>query len=176
MNTDNAEGAARKTIGQVEEIAGRTLKDKRTTGQGLYDQAAGNVQSAYGHARDAIASGASDIAKGASETIAKTRDAVSQGTKTAVDGLANSDFAALRDDLAKLTQTVGLLVQNQATSTRDQVMDVVGTAGDNITQSAAVAQDRLVSLEAEFEARIQKNPLSAVAIAIGVGVLIGKMT
>jgi ElaB/YqjD/DUF883 family membrane-anchored ribosome-binding protein/uncharacterized protein YjbJ (UPF0337 family) len=176
MNKDSIEGAARKTVGQAEEIAGRAFKDKQTAGRGLYDQTAGNVESTYGHAKDAIATGATEAAKGSSATYAKVRDAVSQGAKSAIDGLANSDFAALRDDLAKLTQTVSQLVQNQAASTRDQVMDVVGAAGDNIAQSAVVAQDRLVSLEADFEARIQKNPLSAVAIAVGVGFLVGKMT
>jgi ElaB/YqjD/DUF883 family membrane-anchored ribosome-binding protein len=173
MNNSN-EGGVRKTTGQAEEIAGRSFKDKQTTGQGLYDQAAGNAQSAY--AKGAIAGGVSEAAKAASETLAKTKDAMTQGAKTAIEGLANSDFDALRDDLAKLTQTVSQLVQNQAATTRDHVMDAVGTAGGNIAQSAAVAQDKLVSVGADFEARVQKNPLGAVAIAVGVGILIGKMT
>ncbi|SEF11525.1 protein of unknown function [Rhizobiales bacterium GAS191] len=176
MGNGSNESGVRKTTGQAEEIAGRSFKDKQTAGQGLYDQAAGNAQSAYGHAKGAVASGVSEAAKAASETLAKTKDAMSQGAKTAIEGLANSDFDALRDDLAKLTQTVSQLVQNQAASTRDQVMDAVGTAGDNIAQSAAVAQDKLVSFEADFEARVQKNPLGAIAIAVGAGILIGKMT
>lgn len=175
MNRDSIEGAARKTVGQAEEIAGRSFKDKAATGKGLYDQAAGNVQSAYGHAKDAIATGASEVAKEASATYAKTKDAVSQGAKNAIDGLASTDFSALREDLAKLTETVGQLVQKQAASTRDQVMDVVGAAGDNIAHSAGVAQDRLVSLEADFEGQVHKNPLTAIAIALGVGILIGKL-
>jgi ElaB/YqjD/DUF883 family membrane-anchored ribosome-binding protein/uncharacterized protein YjbJ (UPF0337 family) len=176
MNKDNIQGAVRKTVGQAEQIAGRTFEDKQTTGQGLYDQAAGNVQSAYGQAKDAVATGVSDLAQGASATFAKAKDAVTEGAKGAVDGLTNSDLGALRDDLAKLTQTVSQLVQNQAASTRDQVMDVVGAGGDNVARSAAVAQEKLVSVEADVEARIQKNPWSAVAIAMGVGILIGKMT
>jgi ElaB/YqjD/DUF883 family membrane-anchored ribosome-binding protein len=161
MNKDSIEGAARKAAGQVEDFAGRTFKDKQASAQGLYDQAAGSVQSAFGHAKDAVASGASDIAKAA---------------KGAVDEVANTDLGALRDDLAKLTQTVSQLVQSQAASTRDQVMGAVATAGDNISQSAAVAQDKLVSIEHDLESRIRKNPWGAVAIAVGVGLLLGKMT
>jgi len=32
-----------------------------------------------------------------------------------------------------------------------------------------------VSLEADFEGQVQKNPLTAIAIALGVGILIGKL-
>jgi ElaB/YqjD/DUF883 family membrane-anchored ribosome-binding protein len=82
----------------------------------------------------------------------------------------------LREDLVKLAHTIGQLVQNQAASTGAQVMDVVGTASDNISGSASVAQDKLMSIEAGVEARIQKNPWSAVAIALGLGLLIGKLS
>ena len=54
MNKDNIEGGVRKTAGQFEETAGRALKDKQTTGQGLYDQAAGAAQNAYGQAKDMV--------------------------------------------------------------------------------------------------------------------------
>jgi uncharacterized protein YjbJ (UPF0337 family) len=145
MNKGSIEGAARKTVGQAEEIASRTFKDHQTSGEKLYDQAAGNMQSAYGQAKDAVTQGAKDV----------------------VEGLASTDFGTLRDDLAKLTQTVSQLVRNQTASTRDQIMDVAGAAGDNIAQSAAIAQDKLVSFEADIETRVQKNPLLAVALAVG---------
>jgi hypothetical protein len=51
--------------------------------------------------------------------------------------VAAADFSSLRADVAKLTQTVSDLVQRQASSTRDQVMDAVGTATNNIAQSAS---------------------------------------
>lgn len=161
MNKDSTEGMARKTIGQVEEFAGRTLKDKQTTGQGHYDQAAGGVQNAYGQAEESATSGTSEVAKVA---------------KGAIDNVTNADFSALRDDLAKLTQTVSQLVQGQAATTRDQVMDAVGTASANLSDSAAAAQQKLMSVEADLEKRIQKNPLGAVAIAVGLGILLGRMT
>jgi ElaB/YqjD/DUF883 family membrane-anchored ribosome-binding protein len=131
------------------------------TGEGLYDQAAGGAQSTYGQAKDAIATGASAVAK---------------ATGDALNGIGKTDLESLRADVTKLAQTVGQLLQNQATTTGEQVRSAVGAAGDNLTQTAAVAQDRFMSLEAEVETQIQRNPLAAIGVALGIGVLIGKMT
>jgi uncharacterized protein YjbJ (UPF0337 family) len=108
MNKDNIEGGMRKTVGQIEEMAGRSTKNNQMTGQGLYDQAAGVAQNAYGQAKDVVASGASAV-------------------------------------------------------------------GDNLTQTAAAAQDQIMSFEAELEKRIQKNPIVAVGIALGIGFMLGKI-
>ncbi len=56
------------------------------------------------------------------------------------------------------------------------VTDGVGTAGESISQSAAAAQDQFMSFEADLEKRIQRNPWTAVLIALGVGLFIGKMS
>jgi uncharacterized protein YjbJ (UPF0337 family) len=56
------------------------------------------------------------------------------------------------------------------------VSDSVGTASESISQSAAAAQDQLMSFEADLEKRIQRNPWTAVLVAVGVGLLIGKMS
>jgi ElaB/YqjD/DUF883 family membrane-anchored ribosome-binding protein len=117
---------------------------------GHYDEVVGKTQSALGSAKDAVANG--------------------------VDAASSIDLSGIRDEIARLTQTVTDLIQKQTSTARDQVMDAVGAAGDNISHSAAVAQDKLVSLEADVGARIQKNPWSAVAIAALVGLLVGKMS
>ncbi len=161
MNKDSIEGGVRKTAGQVEEFAGRTTKNKQMTGEGLYDQAVGAAQNTYGQAKDSLASGASAVQKAAGGAMKE---------------IANGDFDALRADVTKLAQTVSQLVQNQANSTRDQMRNVVGSATDNLTQTAAMAQDRFMSMEAEMESQIKKNPLAAVGVALGVGLLIGRMT
>ncbi len=165
MNKDTIEGATRKTIGKVEEFGGRALKDKQMTGEGLYDQAAGTVQDAVGRAKDSITAGAASVA-----------DAAKSAADGVADGVANIDLSQLRDDLAKLTRTVGELVQGGTESTRVQLRDAFDSARENISQSTAVALDKAETIEADLESRIQKNPWGAVAIAVGVGVLIGKMS
>lgn len=157
MNRDNLEGAGRTTFGQGEQMAGNLLKDKSTTAQGRYDEVVGKAQSAAGSAKDALGS---------------AKEAVSSG----MDAASSIDLAGVQDEIAKLTQTVTALVQKQASTTRDQVMGAVGAASDNLSQSAAVAQDRLASIEEDMGTRIRRNPWSAVAVAALIGVLIGKMT
>jgi ElaB/YqjD/DUF883 family membrane-anchored ribosome-binding protein len=56
------------------------------------------------------------------------------------------------------------------------ISDSVGTASESISQSAAAAQGQLVSFEADLEKRIQRNPWTAILVAVGVGLLIGKMS
>jgi ElaB/YqjD/DUF883 family membrane-anchored ribosome-binding protein len=154
MNKDNFEGAVRSTIGKGEQLAGDAFKDRSTSAQGVYDQVAGKAQQAYGSARDAVASGM-DAASSAASSI---------------------DLGGLSDEIARLTQTVSDLVQKQASMTRDQVLGAMGSASDNLQQSAAAAQDRLMSMEEDVGSRIRKNPWSAVAIAALVGLLVGKMS
>jgi len=154
MNRDNFEGAVRSSLGKGKQMAGEALKDKSTSAQGVYDTVAGKAQSAYGSARDAVSSGV-DAASSAASSI---------------------DLGGLSDEIAKLTQTVSDLVQKQASSARDSVMGAVGAAGDNLSQSAAAAQDQFVAMEEDVGARIRKNPWGAVAIAGLIGLLIGKMS
>jgi ElaB/YqjD/DUF883 family membrane-anchored ribosome-binding protein len=131
-------------------LLGTLSTDTSAVTQGRYDQVAGKAQSAVGSVKDAITSGA--------------------------DAVASVDLSTLGDDVAKLTQTVSDLVQKQTSSARDQVVGAVGAAADNISQATSAAQDNLASLEADLGARIQKNPLTAVAIAALVGLLIGKLS
>ncbi|SDR63700.1 Membrane-anchored ribosome-binding protein, inhibits growth in stationary phase, ElaB/YqjD/DUF883 family [Rhizobiales bacterium GAS113] len=97
----------------------------------------------------------------------KTKDAAEQTIK---------DFEALRHDIAELTHTVSDLVQHQAQLARSQATEAYDTAKSKFAQSAADAQDKVVSLETEFESRIERNPLTALAIAMGVGVVVGMMS
>ena len=63
MNKDNFEGAARSTLGNVEEGVGAIIDDKSTVSQGRYDQVAGKAQSAVGSAKDAIKGSPDDLFK-----------------------------------------------------------------------------------------------------------------
>jgi len=150
MNKDQVEGSLRSAMGQGEKVVGQALKDPAKTAQGAYDDAAGKAHSALGGAEDAVA---------------RTADAFS-----------SVDFSALRDEVSKLTQMVADLAQRQIAAGRNQMVGAMGSAGDSLAQSAAVAQDKLVAVEGDVEARIKKNPWAAVAIAALIGLLIGKMS
>src|SRR6476469_1877103 len=132
MNKDNFEGGVRSTIGQGEKRVGTATGDKASEVKGSHNDVAGSAQSAWGSAKDAA--------------------------KEMADSGSMPDFSRLRDDIAKLTQTVSDLAQKQVASSKEQVAGAVGAAGDTLSQSAAVAQDKFAAMEGDVEARIKKNP------------------
>jgi ElaB/YqjD/DUF883 family membrane-anchored ribosome-binding protein len=150
MNKDNLEGDVRSAIGQGEKFIGSATNDKARMAQGSYDDVAGSAKSALGSAKDAA--------------------------KEMVESGSLPDLSRLREDIARLTQTVSDLAQNQISASRQQVAGAVGAAGDSLSQSAAIAQDKFAAVEGDVEARIKKNPWGAVAIAGLIGLLIGKMS
>jgi ElaB/YqjD/DUF883 family membrane-anchored ribosome-binding protein len=79
---------------------------------------------------------------------------------------------SLRNDISRLTDTVSDLVRKEADSARSRVMDAVDTAKTQFAGSASAVQ----SASADLEASIERNPLAAVLIALGIGVALGLMT
>jgi ElaB/YqjD/DUF883 family membrane-anchored ribosome-binding protein len=150
MNKDKFEGGVRSAVGQGERSVGAAIDDKSAEIKGTYNQVASSAQTAWGSAKDAA--------------------------KEMVDSGSIPDLSGLRDDIARLTQTVSDLAQKQVASSRDQVAGAVSAAGDSLSQSTAVAQDKFAAVEGDVEARIKKNPWGAVAVAGLIGLLIGKMS
>ena len=130
MNRESLEGQVRSGIGQAEKIVGQAIGDKATAAQGAYDDAAGKAQSALGSAKDA-------------------------GNES-VNAVSALDLSGLRNEIAKLAQTVSDLAHKQVSAGRDQVVGAVEAA--------------------DVETRIKKNPWAAVAIAALIGLLLGKMS
>ncbi|HWG06766.1 MAG TPA: hypothetical protein VG271_17295 [Beijerinckiaceae bacterium] len=87
----------------------------------------------------------------------------------------SADLANLRADVAKLTATVTDLLKHQASFAQDRVMGAVDSAREQITNSAADAQQRVRSASAELESAIERNPLAAVAVAMLCGWVLGRM-
>ena len=96
----------------------------------------------------------------------------------------SSDFSALRDDLRKLTNVVSDLATDQrgrvpaaassARSTRLVTASPTPPTGSRVTRTTR--PNRVRGAGAELESRIEKNPLTAVMIAIVGGLLIGAMS
>ncbi|MGO8916201.1 MAG: hypothetical protein ACLQJR_09860 [Stellaceae bacterium] len=86
------------------------------------------------------------------------------------------DLAALRQDVAHMAETMSKLVQHQTQAAGLRVSDVVGDAKSKIATTAAEAQHRVRTASGDIEAGIQRNPLAAVLIALGVGLALGLLT
>jgi ElaB/YqjD/DUF883 family membrane-anchored ribosome-binding protein len=87
-----------------------------------------------------------------------------------------ADLAALRDDITKLTQSVTDLVRAQATTTADSMLGAVDSARRKISDTATDAQDRVSAISSDLESTIERNPLTAIFVAIGAGILIGLLS
>jgi ElaB/YqjD/DUF883 family membrane-anchored ribosome-binding protein len=86
------------------------------------------------------------------------------------------DLAALRTDLARPSDTIAVLMRGQADAACVAVKGAVGDARDQLSQAAIHAQDRAFGVAADLERRVEKNPLTAVLIAAGIGVALGMMS
>jgi ElaB/YqjD/DUF883 family membrane-anchored ribosome-binding protein len=99
-------------------------------------------------------------------------------TKTAegAGGDLTADLAALRQDIARLAETMSELVQHQTKAAGFRASAAVGDARDKIASTAADAQNRVRAASGEIEASIKRNPLTAVLIAFGLGISLGMMS
>jgi ElaB/YqjD/DUF883 family membrane-anchored ribosome-binding protein len=84
-----------------------------------------------------------------------------------------ADFAALRDDITKLTSSVSELVRTQALTKTSTVLDAVDGAQQKLSNGAAEAKNRIRDATSDLEAAIERNPLVAVLTALSAGLLIG---
>jgi ElaB/YqjD/DUF883 family membrane-anchored ribosome-binding protein len=87
-----------------------------------------------------------------------------------------ADLAALRADIAKLTASVTNLVKAETSAATDTVFGAVDSARQKFADGAAGAKERLSGASSELEASIERNPLVAVLIAAGVGLVIGLLS
>lgn len=98
----------------------------------------------------------------------------------------SSDLAALRSDIARLTDTMTTMAQNQAGTTSEALSEamekarvVLAEATDTLTRTgrdlASEATGKLRSMGTEMGASIERNPLTAVMIAAALGLMIGML-
>ena len=86
-----------------------------------------------------------------------------------------ADLAALRADIARLSDTMAGLMRGHADAAGAAVKGAVGDARDQLSQTASHAQDSAFGAAADLERRIERNPLTAVLIAVGIGMALGMM-
>ena len=84
-----------------------------------------------------------------------------------------TDLAALRQDIARLAETMSELVQHQTQAAGHRVSEAVGDAREKLASTAADAQNRICAASQEIEASIGRNPLTAVLLAFAAGMSLG---
>ena len=84
-----------------------------------------------------------------------------------------ADLAALRQDVARLAETINGLMQKQTQAAGHRVSEAVGGVEDMIAGAAASAQNRVCAVSGEIQATIERNPLTALLIALGIGMTLG---
>jgi len=88
----------------------------------------------------------------------------------------SADLNALREDISRLTETVTKLVKAEATTTTDAVYGAVDAARQKLADRASDARERLAGASSDLEVAITRNPLTAVLIALGAGLIIGLLS
>jgi ElaB/YqjD/DUF883 family membrane-anchored ribosome-binding protein len=92
------------------------------------------------------------------------------------EGDVAADLAAIREDVARLAETISKLLQRQTQAAGVGVSEAVGDAKDKVADTAAEARNLTRAASGEIEASIERNPLTAVLIAFGVGMCLGLMS
>lgn len=102
-------------------------------------------------------------------------------------GKLAEDLATLRADVAKLTETLAAVARTEGEAVSAAVRDRVragkaraeATAAGLLDEGAAALDDvkaRAASLQGDVTAVIERNPVGAVAAALGIGFVIGLLT
>ena len=87
-----------------------------------------------------------------------------------------ADLNQLREDVAHLKDALAELIRGEAGQATASLRGAVNGAKSQMSQSAANAQDSALAAAADFERRIEKNPLTAVLIATGIGLMLGVLS
>ena len=98
-----------------------------------------------------------------------------------------AELTRLRDDFGRLSNSVSELVKAQANSAaetlRSTVTSMSGAAADKAAelgssalQMTDTAQQAALTASRDIEASIERNPLTAVMIAAGVGLVLGMVS
>jgi ElaB/YqjD/DUF883 family membrane-anchored ribosome-binding protein len=87
-----------------------------------------------------------------------------------------ADLAALRKDVAHLAVTMSDLVQHQTGTAGHRVAEAAGEVKDRVTNAATGAQRRVCAAGGEIEAYVERHSVTAVLIALGVGISLGLLS
>lgn len=84
-----------------------------------------------------------------------------------------AEFSDLREDVARLTVKIGELLSLQTKAAGLGISDAIETAQDKIAGATGDAKERAWAAGGEIEARIERNPLTALLVVFGLGMSVG---
>ncbi|HWJ87942.1 MAG TPA: hypothetical protein VNS12_07730 [Pelagibacterium sp.] len=87
----------------------------------------------------------------------------------------NAEIAALREDIASITATLGDVVKNRAGDAKDEAVRIGKKMERKGEEALESVQDSFESAESDLKAAIRERPISSVLIAAGVGYIISKI-
>jgi ElaB/YqjD/DUF883 family membrane-anchored ribosome-binding protein len=102
---------------------------------------------------------------------------------TAGNDSLQEQLRTLRSDIAQISTTVAQLVQGQGGSLKEVAAGAVGAARERVAgiteqgrHYADQAQTQMAAMAREIESQIERNPMTAVLVALGIGFAVGLMS
>lgn len=86
-----------------------------------------------------------------------------------------SELKTLRDDFAKLVETVKELGTEQANAAMRKARKATEGAAESLRMSAEEAKERGEAFAEEIEEMIQRRPLMSILAALGIGYVVGRI-
>jgi ElaB/YqjD/DUF883 family membrane-anchored ribosome-binding protein len=106
------------------------------------------------------------------ESLARTKEAIGSAASAAMDS-AGSDIDALVRDLNSLKETLATFLSKAGNEALRSARDVSSDLADQGASIAAAAMEGGKSLTAELESMVRRNPLTSIAAAFVLGILLG---
>ena len=107
------------------------------------------------------------------ESLTRTKEAIGSAASEAVDS-AGSDLDALVRDLNGLKDKLATFLSKAGNEAMRSARDVSSGLADQGASMAAAAAEGGKSLTAELESMVRRNPLTSIAAAFVVGIILGR--
>ena len=107
------------------------------------------------------------------ESLTRTKEAIGSAASEAVDS-AGSDLDALVRDLNGLKDTLATFLSKAGNEAMRSARDVSSGLADQGASMAVAASEGGKSLTAELESMVRRNPLTSIAAAFVVGIILGR--
>lgn len=87
----------------------------------------------------------------------------------------DAEIAALRQDVASITATLGDIVKNRANEAKTEARKIKQRVEQQGEEAVETVQDTFEAAESELKSMIREKPISSVLIAAGIGYVLSKI-